>query len=215
MRRNAEARFAVMLSVVVGLAAGCTTTHRTTDTSRSATEELLLNSALECALSTIDFGFFAGMNVYYDGSNLEALDKGWINHRLRESLLTRGASLIATRDDADVVVEAAVGTYGTNNNAKTIGIHNFNMLPDVTLSRAENQFGSTSLSVFATDRATGQLLWRSGPSRCDSHLRTRYLLGGGPFYNGTIQHPAATYEPYRDRTNRFLGESPLPTKHRH
>ncbi len=144
------------------------------------------------------------MKVYYDGSNVDALDKGWVNHRLRESLLSRGARLCATAEEADVVVEAATGTYGTNTSTKSIGVQNANNLPEMILSRGDDQYGSTVLSVFATDRATGNLLWHTGPRRSDSQLKTRYLLGLGPFFQGTIRHPAETFEPFRDQRRLSL-----------
>lgn len=200
MRRSVAGFLAL---VVVGLSAGCTATHNVTDTTRSASQQLLLNNALEGTLETIDFGYFTGMNVYYDGSGVDALDKGWVNHRVRESLATGGARLCATREEADVVVEAATGTYGTNTSTKSFGIQNMNMFPDMVLSRGDDQYGSAVLSVFATDRATGNLLWYTGPRRSDAQLKTRYLLGLGPFFQGTVKHPAETFEPFRSVKGSF------------
>mgnify|MGYP006908259833 FL=1 len=179
--------------------AGCTIDDNITNTSPSAAESLLLNNALEGALGNVDFDFFAGRNVYYDDSNLDAINKGWISHRVRESLASRGAHLQADRNDADVIVEASVGTYGTDSKVRSTGVNNTYSLPNATINQRGDQYGSAVLSLFAIDRESGDLLWRSGPHRCDSHLRTRYYFGVGPFYQGTIRHPAETFEPFRDQ----------------
>src|SRR5262245_44571648 len=58
--------------------AGCGTV-KTTGTTRSGTEQLLLTNAWDTALQKVDFRPLTGVPVYLDTTNINAsLDQGWI-----------------------------------------------------------------------------------------------------------------------------------------
>jgi hypothetical protein len=58
-----------LLALVLLSLAGCGTT-RSTDTARSATEQLLISDAIDQAVQTVDFSALRGQSVYLDDSRL-------------------------------------------------------------------------------------------------------------------------------------------------
>ena len=94
-----------------------------THTARTATEQLLLTSAWDEAVKRIDFSPLGGVPVYLDTANLKGnSDEGWIASSLRQALLTHGALLRTKPEEARWIVEARVGTYGTDSSDWMIGI---------------------------------------------------------------------------------------------
>jgi hypothetical protein len=193
--------------VAAVLATGCTSTIRVTDTARTGTQQLLLNSAFDGAIEAVDFTPLGGATVFVDATNLEADGKGYLIYRIREALTDHGAILATARDQADVILEAGMAAYGTDSEKYTLGLTGNLQLPNATLRQRDDQYGVAQLSMFAYDRASGLPIWKSGPIRCDSWHRQQYLLGTGPYRAGSIDHPAtsASKGPGR-RFKRKLGE---------
>src|SRR5258707_4618191 len=113
----------VSLLVLAGLlTTGCGTV-KTTGTARSGTEQLLLTNAWDSALQRVDFRPLTGVPVYLDTANINApVDQGWIISSLRQAMLQQGVLLRAKPEQAQWIVEARVGAYGTNDYSLLIGI---------------------------------------------------------------------------------------------
>src|SRR3954453_15214278 len=97
-------------------------TVKTWGTVRTGTEQLLLTNAWDSALQKVDFRPLAGVPVYVDTTNASAVDQGWVVSSLRQALLTQGALLRANPEQAQWIVEARVGAYGTDAYNAMVGI---------------------------------------------------------------------------------------------
>ena len=191
------ARLVVIVVVaLLPLAAGCGTT-RWTDSSRTATEQLLLSSAVDTAINNIDFSPLAGKDVYFDASYLSGItDEKYVVSSLRQHMLAYGCSLKETQAEAEFVVEARAGVVGTNRHDLMLGIPSFNMptvipgvpsaIPEVPFAKSTSQKGVAKIAVFARHRESGMAVWQSGAFPVIASAQDSWFLGAGPFQRGTI-----------------------------
>jgi hypothetical protein len=198
---------------------GCGTT-RMTDTQRTATEQLLVSNAVDQSVSQLDFRSLCGKPVFFDAQYLDgAVDRGYIVSSIRQHLLASGCLLQEERAKADYVVEARSGGIGTNRNSLLIGVPQMNVptfvpgqpsfIPEIPLAKKTDQEGVAKIAVFAFNRKTGQPLWQSGVVQCNSNAKDTWVLGAGPFQQGTIRNgtefageplPIPTFGPRDDST---------------
>jgi hypothetical protein len=184
---------------VAALAAapGCGTV-KTSGTARTGTEQLLLTNAWDTALARIDFRPLTGVPVYLDTTNVSAVDQGWVVSSLRQALLVNGVLLRAKPEQAQWVVEARVGAYGTDAYNVLVGMPQTTVPPTITgipsgtipklsLMEKNHQEGIAKMALFAYDRASGQLVWTSGTSIATSSAKDLYVGGVGPIQGGTIR----------------------------
>src|SRR5262245_29739463 len=81
------------LWLLVMATVGCGTT-RVTDTTRTATEQLLVSTSVDQAVSELDFTQLAGRTVFFDPQYLEGVvDRGYVVSSLRQHLLSCGCLL--------------------------------------------------------------------------------------------------------------------------
>jgi hypothetical protein len=179
---------------------GCGTTRRT-DTSRTATEQLLLSDAIDRSVSRIDFGLLSGRDVFLDTTYLgAAVDKDYIVSTLRQHMLSCGCTLRDKKDDAQFVVEVRAGVVGTDRHdllfgtpATTVSLGALSplpgtptMFPEIALAKRTDQMGVAKIGVFAYERATGTPVWQSGSDIVASKARDLWVFGTGPFQRGNI-----------------------------
>src|SRR5690348_8447873 len=116
-----------MLVAVLACAAathlvGCGAT-RSTDTLRTATEQLLISDAIDRAVESMNLKPLAGQTVFLDDSKVtDTVDRNYYISTLRQQLLANGCDLRDKREDADFVVEARAGAVGTDRNDLLFGI---------------------------------------------------------------------------------------------
>lgn len=105
-------------------------------------------------------------------------------------------------DDADYVVEARVGTLGSDGNEIVYGIPankglaaasvvlpnapSLPVIPEISVARKESQLGAVKVAAFAYDRKSGSAVWQSGIARARSTSQDVWLFGAGPFQRGSI-----------------------------
>jgi hypothetical protein len=191
---------------------GCGTT-RSTDSARTATEQLLISDAIDRAVQTVDLRPLSGQTVFLDDSRLtDVVDKNYLVSTLRQHILASGCTLKDKREEADFVVEARAGAVGTDRNDLLFGIPATNMpqlvsmpgvptaIPEVPLAKRRDQRGVAKISMFAYHRASGQPVWQSGLATRDSSSNDVWLFGAGPFQYGTVvQHPQGLHVARGDR----------------
>lgn len=195
----------VSLCVVCGFAIGCGTT-RTTNTQRTATEQLLISDAIDRAVQSIDFSKLSGQSVFFDDRHLyEAVDDGYLISSLRQHLLASGCILKDNREQAAFVVEPRAGAVGTDNDELLFGIPATNVpqltllsglpsaIPEVPIIKRRHQRGVAKIAVFAYRRDTGEPAWQSGIATNESTANDVWFFGAGPFKKGTI-HKGTTYD---------------------
>jgi hypothetical protein len=169
-----------------------------TGTARTGTEQLLLSNAWDSALAKVDFRPLAGVPVYLDASNVSAVDQGWVVSSLHQSMLTQGVLLRTKPEQAQWIVEARVGAYGTDSYSVLVGLPQTAVpptlpgipagtIPELSLLKKSHQEGVAKLALFAYDRASGQLVWTSGTSIATSSAKDLYVGGVGPIQGGTIR----------------------------
>ncbi len=184
----------VLLSAVIG----CGTT-RTSNTLRTATEQLLVSDAIDRAVQLIDFTPLSGESVYFDDRHLyNAVDSGYLISSLRQHLLASGCVLKEKRDEATYVVEPRAGAVGTDNHDLLFGMPAMNVpqlallqalppvIPEIPIAKRRNQRGVVKIAVFAYRRETGEPAWQSGIATNESTANNIWVLGAGPFKRGTI-----------------------------
>jgi hypothetical protein len=180
---------------------GCGTV-KTSGTSRTGTEQVLLTNAWDQALQKVDFRPLAGVPVYLDTANVSAVDQGWVISSLRQAMLAQGVLLRQKPEQAQWVVEARVGAYGTDASNWLVGISQTTVpqtitgmpagtIPEVPLIKKSNQYGVAKFALFGYDRASGQLVWNSGTMMAVSTAKDVHVLGVGPIRRGTIRGDAS------------------------
>ena len=139
---------------------GCASS-KTSNTARTATEQMLLSNAIDRSLSNVSFDQMAGRKVFIDDKYLESIDKGYVMGSLRHKTLAAGASLAKSADDADLVLEARSGGIGTDTEDSFIGIPSIGVpgmpitIPDMKLISRSKQMGTSKLGLVAYDPKTG------------------------------------------------------------
>ena len=193
MRRWLLACFAAMLL------AGCGTT-RWTDTSRTATEQMLISDAVDRAVSDIDFTALQGRDVYLDSRFIfGSVDDRYIISTLRQHMFASGCIIKDKPEDAAFIVEVRTGAVGTNRNDILFGTPSTQLpslggaapvggavIPEIALFKRTSQQGVCKVAVFAYDRISGSPVWQSGSRHVDSKSRDVWVLGAGPFQSGSI-----------------------------
>ncbi len=176
---------------------GCGTV-KTTGTARTGTEQLLLTNAWDSALAKVDFRPLAGVPVYLDAANVTAVDQGWVVSSLHQAMLTQGVLLRTKPEQAQWIVEARVGAYGTDAYNFLVGLPQTSVpqtlpgipagvIPEMSLLKKSHQEGIAKLALFAYDRASGQIVWTSGTTMATSSAKDLYVGGVGPIQGGTIR----------------------------
>lgn len=216
MPRSCHRRCSIAVGFLVAALAGCGTT-RSTDTARTATEQLLISDAIDRAVQAIDLEPLANQTVYLDESRLKGVtDRNYLVSTLRQHLLASGCTLKNERDEADFIVEARAGAVGTDRNDLLFGIPATNVpqilpfqgvpaaIPEVPLAKRRDQRGIAKISLFAYHRETGLPVWQSGLAVRESSSNDVWVFGAGPFEHGTVQ-----------RSKRLAAQSKEESSQRH
>ncbi len=196
MRHRGAQTVILALTPWLGLVVGCGST-KMTGTVRTGTEQLLLTNAWDDALRRVDFRPLAGVPIFLDAQYISAPDQGWIVSSLRQAMLSQGVLIKSKAEQAQWVVEARLGAYGTNEYSWLIGIPQTNVpavvpgvpagtIPEIPMLKKSDQHAWTKMALFAYDRASGQMVWNSGTMLATSNAKDIYLGGVGPIQSGSI-----------------------------
>jgi len=213
---------AALLVLGVATLSGCGTT-RSSDTMRTATEQLLISDAIDRAVQTVDFHPLAGQSVYLDDSRLkDVVDKEYLVSTLRQHLLASGCALKDVREEADFIVEARAGAVGTDRSDLLFGVPSMNVpqimplqpipaaIPEIPIAKRRDQRGIAKIAVFAYHRETGAPVWQSGLEEQESSSNDVWILGAGPFQRGSVYD--GTEFAGRDVHDTLPGHDPLRGK---
>ncbi|MGE0759628.1 MAG: DUF6655 family protein, partial [Pirellulaceae bacterium] len=208
-----------------------------TTQSRLATDPVLVSDAVDHAISEIDFRSLAGEKVFFDTRYLvNVKGVGFVNSEyvissLRQQMIAADVRLQDKPDDAEYVVEARVGTLGTDGNEIIYGIpanRGLNeaasllpnapalpAIPELSLARKESQFGAVKVAAYAYARKSGEPVWQSGVARAKTSSQDVWLFGAGPFQQGSI-HQKTTFAgneihlPGARARSQIAGGPPVP-----
>ncbi|WP_302120163.1 DUF6655 family protein [Allorhodopirellula heiligendammensis] len=196
--------FLVMLSAWIMVCGGCGTTKE-----QLATQQLLLSDAVDRSVSTIDFRPLSGQKVFLDASYLKSVkgdlfvNADYVTSSLRQQIMAAGCLLQETDKEADIIIEARIGTLGADDHRVTYGIPENNALgsaatlvpgapqvpqiPELALARRDSRESAAKIAAFAYDRETRHAVWQSGISQSRSTARDTWVMGVGPFQAGSIR----------------------------
>ena len=199
-------RFVCGLVCIVACAGmvGCGTTKE-----QLATQQLVLSKAVDRSIAGIDFRPMSGRKVYLDTSYLKtSKDLGFVNadyvtSSLRQQVVAAGCLLQDAAAEADVIIEARIGTLGADDHRVTFGIPENNSLsttaslipnsptlpslPEISLARRDAREGAAKIAAFAYERESRKAIWQSGIRESSATARDTYVFGIGPFQSGSIR----------------------------
>ena len=183
----------VCLWLAVGaMSVGCTSMKKT-DTARTGKEQLLISNAVDQTLSKIDFQPFAGRRVFVEEKYLEAVDKGYIASSIRHRVARAGGVIASKPEEAEIVLEVRSGGVGTDNSDAFLGVPEIVLpgmltLPEVRFVSRSAQTAVAKIGMAAYDARTKQLLGEGGVPLSQSTDHNWYVLGVGPYQNGTLKY---------------------------
>lgn len=170
---------------------GCTSTV-TSNTARTAKEQLLLSNAVEQSLSKVDFGPLAGQQVYIEEKYLECVDKPFVLGSIRHQVMRSGARLVDAADSADVVMELRSGGVGTDTSEAYLGTPEIALpgmltIPEIRMAERKAQYGYAKLGMVLYDAKTREVLGNGGMAMAQSDDNNWYVFGVGPFQDGSLK----------------------------
>lgn len=195
-----------LLVLVLPIVAGCTST-KTTNTARTAKEQLLLSNAVDQSLDKVDFTPMYGQKVFLEEKYLDCVDKSYVIGSLRHRILRSGGLLIGTADDADVVMEIRSGGVGTDSSDAFVGspeivLPGMLTLPEVRFFEKRAQFGYSKLAIVTYDAKSKQALGDGGVAVAKSDDNNWYAFGLGPYQHGSLKSDIAKSSMIPPGTNR-------------
>jgi hypothetical protein len=198
----------VILLMVLSVGTGCTSTT-TSNTARTAKEQMLLSNAVDQSLAKIDFTPLSGQKVFVEDKYLDCVDKGYVVGSIRHQVMRTGGTLAASADDADVVMEVRSGGVGTDTTDAFIGVPELTLpgmitLPEVRFTERKTQYGYSKLGLVLYDAKHKNVLGEGGMSMAQADDNNWYVLGLGPWQDGSLKGDVAASRriPHGMRTNR-------------
>jgi hypothetical protein len=196
--RAADGRGAsVVVLLALGLLVGCGAT-RSSDSARTATEQMLMSSAIDRAVNEINLQPLAGKEVFLDTDRLTGfVDQHYLIGTLRQAMLSNGVQLKTDRASAKYIVEARAGVLGTNSSSVMIGVPATNLpnlgtpgvpsaIPEIPFAKTTRQAGIAKIALFAYNQQTGKPIWQSGTFPVMADAKNTWFFGAGPYQRGSI-----------------------------
>jgi hypothetical protein len=192
---------------------GCTT-ERHSLPSRTATEELLISSAADRAAQNLNLSLPTDRKLYVDSSNFEGPDSKYAISAIKSEILRRGGRLVSDREDADIIVEIALGALSIDQTSSILGLPQFDLpiptagdlaFPEIALFKKEEHKGIAKFSAFGYDAKTGALVASGEPDIGTSH-KTQWVVAFFISWNTNNITP----KPKKDSNNDYFYGSPIP-----
>ncbi|MBQ4144263.1 MAG: hypothetical protein IJD43_12405 [Thermoguttaceae bacterium] len=199
--RSPICRYTVLcLSLCLAGTAGCGTS-KLSNTSRTATEQLLLSDAMDRAVSQVNFSILSGKKVFIKSTAIESVtDYQYLLSLIRQHTLASGCLLQETEEEADIILELRAGTSGTDQHDTMFGISEMTIpgfgyfttttLPEVAIAKKTVQKATVKIGIFAYTREGRRPVWQSGNTIAESRSKSRWIFGMGPYQTGDIYEEA-------------------------
>ena len=186
MHRTGARISAFMALILAVLALGACTTTRETSPQRSATEQLLISTAVDRAVERMDLKIPQGTKVFLDAEQLEGSDGKYAAGAMKDRLLRGGTNLVADRGNADAVVEIRAGAMSVDDKQTLFGIGSFDVpvplagqaakIPEIALYKQKERVGVAKIAAIGYSTAGGKLIESTGPQFGYSHEDEKVLL---------------------------------------
>lgn len=181
--------FATLL--FLGLLTGCASTA-TSNTPRTAKEQLLLSNAIDKSLDKVDFTPMYNQKVYLDEKYLDSVDKPYILGSVRHRVMRAGGKIVAKPEESDMVMEVRSGGVGTDTSESYLGTPEIALpgmltVPEIRVAERKSQFGYAKLGLVVYDSKSGQILGDGGVAMARSTDNNSFVAGIGPFQSGSLK----------------------------
>jgi hypothetical protein len=193
-----------LFAALILMSIGCGTTREFT-----ATEQLVMSDAVDRSIGQIDFRPLSGRKVYLDTSYLRHVKgEGFVNAEyvtsaLRQQIVAAGCLIQDANADAEIVIEARIGTLGQDDHRVTFGVPETTVLAsaaalipgapaiprtgELAFARREAREAAVKVAAFAYDRETRAPVWQSGVDSSVATATDTWVMGIGPFQGGTAR----------------------------
>lgn len=173
------------------ICSGCAST-KTSNTARTAKEQMLLSNAIDQSLNKVDFAPLDGQRVFVDEKYLDCVDKAYLIGSVRHRVMRAGGLLTTSADDADVVMELRSGGVGTDTSEAYLGTPEIALpgmltIPEVRLAERKSQFGFSKIGMVIYDAHNRTVLGEGGMAMAQADDNNWFVFGMGPFQNGTLK----------------------------
>lgn len=199
----------LMLLASVLFVTGCATTA-TSNTARTAKEQMLLSNAVDQSLNKVDFTPLYSQKVFVQDKYLECVDKPYIVGSIRHRVLRSGGILVEKPEDASIVMEMRSGGVGTDTAESYLGTPEIALpglltLPEIRIAEKKSQYGYAKLGLVLYDNQSKKVLGDGGLAMAESDDHNWFVAGVGPFQNGSLKSDVnrAKFRP-RSMYNRQL-----------
>ncbi len=194
----------LFLPALMLAAVGCGTTR-----SYTATEQLVMSDAVDRSIGQLDFRPLSGSKVYLDTSYLRHVKgEGFVNAEyvtsaLRQQIVAAGCLIQDANTEAEIIIEARIGTLGQDDHRVTFGVPETNMLAsaaalipgaptiprtgELAFARREAREAAVKVAAFAYDRETRAPVWQSGVDSSVATATDTWVMGIGPFQGGSAR----------------------------
>ena len=142
-----------------------------TEPARTATEQLLLSTAVDHAVQDIDLSMLDGRKVFFDQSFFESYDDGYAIGTIRELISKSGGRLVSEKKDSDLVVEARSGGLGIDSRDSLFGLPELTVpiplagqiqSPEISLYKAEHADAIAKFALLAYETTPGTFVHATG-----------------------------------------------------
>jgi hypothetical protein len=199
----------ILLLAALTLLPACTSTIRTTDPARTATEQFLLSQAASLAVSQLTVEGLRGRRVFVD-DQYSASESKFVLGELRNRLFLGGVQLVPERKLAQVILEVRSGGVGIDRADYLLGLPSLVLsagedgdntststpiaTPELALLKNINQVGVASVAFIAYWADTGEVVASSGPFIGRTTRDDWWVFGFGPRTVGNIPTTDPTAE---------------------
>ena len=166
------------------VATGCST-YDETNPPRSATEQLLISTAMDRAMTNGDLSVFHSRKVFVDATYFASYDQQYALGEIRDALNSAGAFLVNNVTNSDLVVEARSGALSVDASSTLFGIPAMGLpvplsgalsTPELAFYKSVKQKSIGKIALLAYDPKSGRHYYSSGPLVGRSYNYYRKIL---------------------------------------
>lgn len=170
---------------------GCASS-KTSNTARTAKEQMLLSNAVDQSLDKVDFTPMYGQKVFVEEKYLDCVDKAYVIGSIRHRVMRAGGVLMPSIDEADVVMEARSGAVGTDSSESFLGTPEIALpgmltIPEIRLAERKTQYGYAKVGLVTYDAKTRKALGDGGLAMAESDDDNWTVFGVGPIQRGALK----------------------------
>jgi len=185
MLRAASRHTSILALVLAACALGACTTIRESSPQRTATEELLISTAVDRAIAQVNLKVPQGTKVFLNADQLDGDDGKYAAGEMKDRLLRNGAHLVDDKGKADAVVEIRAGAMSIDEKQTLVGIDTFDApipfagqaakIPQIAFYKDRVRQGVAKIAAFGYSASDGKLIDITGPQFGYSHLYERTI----------------------------------------